>query len=364
MKVGFIASASSTHTASWVNRLSDSGLDVFLISQHPVTQPISNAVEVYEVPNRGNVGYFTMARSVKRILRHIQPDLVNAHYASGYGTTARLVGFRPTVLSVWGSDVYEFPNKSILHRRLVVGNLHYADKLVSTSHCMARQTSSLSSKINDIDVVPFGVDLKDFNPDKIASERIANDCLVIGTVKSMKHVYGIDILLEAFAKLQVILDETSLRDSLPSLRLHIVGGGELMADYIKLSNRLKIGHLVKFSGANPHSAVPKLLSNFDIFVALSREESFGVSIIEASAMGLPVVVSDAEGFMETAVDGVTGLVVPRNDPAAAAESMFRLLQDPGLRARLGAAGRAHVAANYSWPICIEKMSAIYRNMSS
>ena len=68
----------------------------------------------------------------------------------------------------------------------------------------------------------------------------------------------------------------------------------------------------------PHTSVPQELARLDIYVALSRmdSESFGVAIIEAGVAGRPVVVSDAGGLPEVTIDGVTGLVVPREDPSA------------------------------------------------
>ena len=69
------------------------------------------------------MGYFLIVAQVKKLLLAIKPDIVNAHYASGYGTTARLVNYHPYVLSVWGSDIYLFPKKSFIHHWLVNKNL-------------------------------------------------------------------------------------------------------------------------------------------------------------------------------------------------------------------------------------------------
>src|SRR5690606_8160176 len=117
------------HTIRWANGFSEAGLKVHLITQHTLIEPVHSDVEVTQFPFRGNVGYFLMAPRVRAILKATKPDLLNAHYASGYGTTARLSGFRPLALSVWGSDVYDMPRQSFLHRRLLVGNLKSADSV-------------------------------------------------------------------------------------------------------------------------------------------------------------------------------------------------------------------------------------------
>ncbi len=120
-----------------------------------------------------------------------------------------------------------------------------------------------------------------------------------------------------------------------------------------------ISDRVHFRGPLPHDAVPDVLRTFTVFAAPSRMESFGVSILEASASGLPVVVSDTDGPAEVAVDGVTGFVVPREDAPAAASAIIRLIDDPELGAALGVAGRGHVEQQYAWQASVDRLLAVY-----
>src|SRR5690606_35214533 len=116
-------------------------------------------------------------------------DLVNAHYASGYGTTARFAGFAPTLLSVWGSDVFDFPMKSPLHRWWMRGNLMAATRVASTSHAMAAQTRRIAPELGDIAVTAFGVETDRFAPPSPTVRR-PEAAIVVGTVKTLKPVYG------------------------------------------------------------------------------------------------------------------------------------------------------------------------------
>ena len=118
MKLLMLAAGSSIHTARWVNGLVEAGLSVTQPTQHAVSHPLDDAVDVIELPNRGNPGYFLSAPKLRRLAEKLRPDLLNAHFASGYGTTARFMHRHPYVLSVWGSDVFSFPERSALHRKL------------------------------------------------------------------------------------------------------------------------------------------------------------------------------------------------------------------------------------------------------
>lgn len=359
MKIALISGASSIHTIRWANGLAEAGHEVHVITQHEPCDPLVPQVTVHSFPFRGVLGYYLMALKVRKLLHELKPDVVNAHFASGYATTARLVGVRPFVLSVWGSDVYDFPYKSPLHKWLVRKNLMAADVVASTSYCMAEQTRSIAPNLGDIPITPFGVDMHAYAN---ASPLVANnDKLVIGTVKSMASKYGVDTQIEAFALL--VNKMRGMRpDIAERLRLRLVGDGPQMNEYKELARKMGVAEKVDFIGRVPHKEVPSELAKLDIYVALSRldSESFGVAILEAGAARRPVVVSDAGGLPEVTVNGVTGIVVPRENPQAAADALEQLVLNPELRVQMGEAGYKHVAENYAWDACVETMLGVLK----
>src|SRR5690554_5007055 len=309
-----MSAESAIHTVRWANGLREAGLKVHVISQHPVEDPFDPAVEVHVLQFRGALGSFSIVPAVRKLLKEIQPDIVNAHYASGYGTTARLVGWRPWILSVWGSDVYDFPSRSPLHAWLIRRNVLSADRVFSTSKCMAEQTQSVAKGVGDIAITPFGVEMACYqNILPLGTDR--NRDVIVGTVKVMSQKYGIDTLIEAFALLRNRLRESD-DDLGHRIALRLVGDGPQLSSLKALVSRLGIEDAVSFLGRVPHAQVPNELAKMDVYVALSRldSESFGVAILEAGAAGRPVIVSDAGGLPEVTVDGVTGMVVPRENP--------------------------------------------------
>jgi L-malate glycosyltransferase len=352
-----LSAGSVGHTRLWANGLVQAGIEVVCVSQHDfMAEGWAPQVERLRLPRSGTAGYFTQGSRVARLFREHACELLNAHYATGYGVLATLSGVRPRLVSVWGSDVHDFPAISPLHRAVVRRVLTSADAIASTSETMARQVERIvgGSLRPPIAVTPFGVDTARFRPG-IASAARDDGTLVIGTVKTLAHKYGIDTLIDAFALLRK-------RAGGQMLRLRIVGGGP---ERSALETRAAaLGGTVEFVGAVPHDRVPGELQQFDVYVAASRldSESFGVAVIEASACGLPVVVSDVGGLPEVVEDGVTGLVVQRDSPPALADAIARLVDDVALRHRLGAAGRQRVQQRYEWGGCVERMVALYESL--
>ena len=357
MRIAMLANADSIHTIRWANALAERRAEVHLFSVHSFGAALVAAVHRHKLAVPAPWGYLLAGRELRRRLDEVQPSLLHAHYASGYGTLARRSGFRPLVLSVWGSDVYDFPYTSRLHRSLIQNNLRHADTLCSTSHVMAEQCRRLCPELRDICVTPFGVDVDRFRP---MNRHADNGTITIGTVKTLSPKYGIDALIRGFATCR-----RSLWQQWPKLaeclRLRIVGGGPQRPALEKISHDEGVSAVTTFVGAVPHDTIPRELNRLDIYVAMSRldSESFGVAVVEASACGLPVVVSDAGGLPEVVVNGETGFVVPRDDPRALATSLQQLILNAGLQSAMGTAGRRFVVKNYDWTENVARMEAVY-----
>lgn len=356
MKVAILGAAHSVHTQRWVEGLCERGHQVSLISQHIETSwTRSGAFSYHLLPWRSGLGYIGNARALRAVLKSIRPDILNTHYAGGYGLLSRLSSYCPTLLSVYGADVYDVPEKSPIHKNIITKNLLAPTRLASTSKCMEGRVRELvPNYAKDIYITPFGVDIEKFRPTG-STLRGKGGTVTIGTVKALDFKYGIDILLRSF---RLLMD----RRPGDNLRLVIVGGGPLEAKLKSQAMALGLTPHVNFIGPVPHAEVPRWLNSFDIYVAASRldSESFGVSVIEASACQLPVVVTDVGGLPEVVRDGLTGFVIPKDNPVALADRLFALIDDPAGRERLGLNGRSHVCSNYEWGHCLDVMESSYR----
>jgi len=188
-----------------------------------------------------------------------------------------------------------------------------------------------------------------------ASTRAALDlspeALVIVMVANLFAYKGHLDLLEALA---------ASSERLPvGWRLLLVGRDEGVGDQLRARARsLAIDGNVLFMGTR--SDTPKILMASDIGVLCSHQEGFSNAVLEGMAAGLPMVVTAVGGNPEAVIDGESGFVVPAHDPPRLTNAILRLADDAELRAKLGGAARARVAANFSLEQCLENYDALYR----
>ncbi len=171
MKILLLADINSSHTIRWAKALAQHNMDILVVGLAGLNHTEFDGIENLSVRSLhqlidykhqalSKVKYLKALPVVKQCIREFRPNIVHAHYATSYGLLGALSGFHPFVISVWGSDVYEFPKTSFLHKSLLQYNLGKADKILSTSQAMAKETALYTNK--NIDITPFGIDTNIF----------------------------------------------------------------------------------------------------------------------------------------------------------------------------------------------------------
>lgn len=363
MKILLLAGGKSIHSVRWANQLSENGNEVHLcyVSNHkPATDKFNKSVFLHELRFPSPYGYYFNIIQLRKIIKHYKPDIINAHYASGYGTLGRLTKFRPYLISVYGSDVYDFPYINKSNMRLIKKNLISADAIASTSYAMACQTAKLlNCHVNDIHITPFGVDINKFVKNNTIN---ANSDFVLGSIKSLSPKYGIKYGILAIDYLvNNLIKENEKKLNIKYL---IYGEGEEKEELVRLVEEKDLNKIVEFKGRIPNELVPKVLNEIDIFLGTSilDSESFGVAIVEAMACEVPVIVTDVDGFKEVVNHGASGIMVPRGDYKKMAEEIYYLINNPEYRKNIGLLQRKRVVENYDWLENVKKMESIYQDL--
>ena len=202
-------------------------------------------------------------------------------------------------------------------------------------------------------VIHSGVDLESFLSDRLQGEEaktvlgIPPEITVIGTVGRLTAVKGQEVLIRAASEL--------IRRG-ERVFLVLLGGGELRRELEELSFRLGISEQVRFLGWR--TDVARIMVACDIFCLPSRNEGMGKVLVEAMALGKPIVASDIGGIKNIVRPGENGLLVPVGDVEAWIEAIARLCRDPERRRRMGDAGRL-IAPRYSSDEMIKMIDQLY-----
>jgi UDP-glucose:(heptosyl)LPS alpha-1,3-glucosyltransferase len=281
-------------------------------------------------------------------------DLVSAHSCHRYAIRMkRREGdlrdrikktLHPVHPLVFGLERYNFSPRG--SRLIHAVSPRVADEIVE-SYGVARER---------LRVVPNGVDLALFHPrNRERDARAVRARLALGDGPLLLFV-GYELYWKGLGTLLEALRRMRRADA------RVLVAGRPVTPYIRaLAARLGLGDRVRFAG--PVGAVEACYAASDVFVLPTRYEAFGLVIAEAMASGLPVVTTRVAGAAERIEDGVNGLLLDSPpDPATLATRLDALLDDAGLRERIGAAGRRTAEANWDLGSVTDRVIEIYREL--
>lgn len=189
-------------------------------------------------------------------------------------------------------------------------------------------------------IIPPAIDSSYFQPQpRTSSEDIGQNGrpLRILSVGRLEWKKGYEYALQAVKRV--------VAAGMPC-QYRIIGGGQYLGPLAFIRHQLDLEKEVEFLGPLPQEEVMEHLRWADVFLHAAVSEGFCNAVLEAQAMAVPVVTSDAGGLAENVAAGLTGFVVARRHPGAMAEKLLLLAQDPALRRQLGQAGRQRVLARF------------------
>lgn len=366
MKILLLADPGSIHVVKWANSLSEKGFDItiFGLSRYNgnqydkrITIETIDYFKFIRKTHDGNIIkslYLLSVPKIRSIIKEFKPDILHAHSSSSYGLLGALSGFHPFFVSVWGSDVYLFPQKSGIHKKTLKFVLKQADEIFATSNNLKDVASNFVNK--KINVIAFGVNTEVFKPQQTKS-LFDKENIIIGSIKALDYNYGIDYLITAFSQI------VGQFPNLP-LKLLLVGDGSLTSKLKDLVMNLGISERTIFTGRIPSSEIVKYHNMLDISVIPSVSEGFGVSVLESSACEKPVIASNIGGLSEVVDNEVTGFLFPAKDTDSLRFYLEKLIFNPELRIKMGKAGRDKVINQFEWKNCVELMTQFYEQVHS
>jgi glycosyltransferase involved in cell wall biosynthesis len=339
LTLAFTANPNSIHTRRWIGFFAERGHRVHLVI--PQTVQVEDGldprieVHVYAAWPRTHVrglGSLMTSLALRRIMRRIRPDVLHAHYLSGYGWSAWLSGFRPYVVTVWGSDVFSEPRTSAIYRRWARRTLTRASLVTAVSRDLANGAIELGARPERVRIVQFGVDPELFRPapasDALRDSLGLKGRRVVLSPRGLSPLYRHAVAVEALAQLP---------EDVALILVKQYPDAEYVARLEALIAERGLESRVRWVPAIPHDAIADYYRLADVVVSLPSTDAFPVTALEAMACGTPIVMADLPSAHE-GLDGVDPTaVVPGDDATAVAGALLaRLSMSRPDRAELGA----------------------------
>jgi phosphatidylinositol alpha-mannosyltransferase len=318
-----------------------------------VDAPVHRIGRVVSIPANGSVARITLSlRSylqAKRLLQEQQFDLIHLHEpmmpalpltvlrhsnATNIGT---FHAFRNTPLAYFYGKPILRPFFRKLHGHIAVSSA-------------AREFVGEYFRA-DYRVIPNGIDFQRFFERRQPLPQLSESRPTVLFVGRLEKRKGLRFLLRAWPE---------ILSRVPDARLVVVGRGRPLEGYRRFAARQGWSEKdVVFAGYVSAEDLPRYYQACDVFCAPNTgQESFGIVLLEAMAAGAPIVASDIPGYRDVVSDGVQGLLVERQKPAAIASAVARLLGDLELRARMRHAGQ-DIAQAYDWPRVAAQVLSYY-----
>ncbi len=246
----------------------------------------------------------------------------------------------------------------ILWQRLVgwAFRLRNADRLIAVSQASAHFSHLLGFPEERIAVVPNGVDLSCFNGkiDAFLMRKelgIGDEPLIVTASRLIKRKNP-ELLVSAFAKVLKVI---------PDAKLVIAGSGREEDNLSQQVRDLDIADSVSLIGGVSKEKVAQLMAAANVFVLPSKAESFGLTLLEASAAAVPVVCSNAGGVPEVFQNGFNALLYPPGDDEAMAKAIVDLIRDRELAKKIGS-NAVETAKRFTWERTAEKILRVYEDV--
>ena len=349
----------SAHVLAWGDALLELGYEVHLAGQQVDNWPPPRdpgrfaSVHVLDPGSIPGIRDRRIGRGLARVVSELRPDLVHAHWASGYAWMAARARARPLVTSAWGSDLL-LPNRRLAlraRRALRASELVFVDSAHLAGAAMRIAGTDLR-----VEVVQWGVDLDRYRPDRprrdAARRRLGldNRPTVLST-RALDPIYNPHVLVEAFSL---------LRRRLPEARLVLKHPGASLPPAIEEQLKgLGLDDATLVVGFVDQEELVDLYRAADAYVSIPSSDSSPRSVWEAIACGVPTVISDLPWAREALEDGEHALLVSV-DAEAVAEALERILTEREAATRLAHAARGVAAEKVDRRHQLARIDALYR----
>ena len=421
MRLCIIANPNSIHTRRWVSYFVQHRHDVHLIGEKPPVAAPPEGVTFHDLTQQTNarkLRYVVWSRAVRRLVRAIQPDVLHAHQVAGAGWLGAAAGYRPFLVTSWGSDLLLGTRRSMVQRQLARWVLGRADYVTCVSQPLAEAAQALGAPAHKVEVVHWGVDTEMFHLGDASSDGCHPEALrrvpapPDGDASAALSMTGRDAssdachpealrrvpappdgdasaalnmtaessaargpLVLSIRGLRPIYNPLVIAQAIPAvlarrpdarfvIRTYSVDAS-LLVEFQRIVAQGGASHAVAYIGDLPNDhAIADLYRRAAVVISVPFSDGTPQSVLEAMACGAAPVVSDLPSLRDWVRHEREGLVVPAGDADALAGAILRLLDDEALRASIQAAAVRMVQQRADSRLWMQRYEQIYQQLAA
>ena len=364
MKLCFIANPNSFHTRRWLSYFGDRGHDIHLIVTKPLKSPFPGVsfhdlTPWLKVPKLRSL---VLIPALRQKIRLLQPDLLHAHQVTYYGWFGWIAAYHPFVVTPWGSDLHRNAKDSWLAHILAQQVLGMADLVTADSLDLLDEAVSLGANPARCEFIHWGVDLTTFFPAgnkvEIRAKFGITGSPVILSARGMTPLYRHNIIIESIPSVLKVFPEAKF-----VFRDYNAEPSDYAGQLKKQAQKLGVVDAVCFIGpVEQYQDVIDIYRLADAVVSIPVNDSAGISVFEAMACGVPVIVGEVPSWHEWLTDGQDGLFVQGNDAEEVGQAIVHLLSDRELYQSIRAQALRLVEERASHTSFMAKVEKLYERL--
>lgn len=262
---------------------------------------------------------------IRKLIRTIKPDILHAHYLTDYGLIGYLLHFPIFVVTVWGSDILVTPKTSWFHPIMAKFILNSSKLVTGDSNTVRNACLQYCNQPEKIIVIQWGINLSLF-PKRIDNHAEQKKITILSS-RGFAPIYNIDTIIHSIPF--VIKTHTNIKYLLKSQY-------ERNFELEQIAESLDVIKYIDFVyGDIIYKKLIELYYTSDIFISVPSSDSSSISLLEAMASGLPVIVSDIPANHEWITEGWNGFIVPVRNPEKLAQAIIHMIENPDLMRLFG-----------------------------
>lgn len=290
------------------------------------------------------VDYFVRYAALRRIVAELHPQVVLAGPIQTSAFLVALTAYSPLVTMSWGSDLLVDASRNAWMRHITRYTLHRSAGVLGDCQAVRDKIHTFAPLADNLIVtLPWGIDLERFAPGSSALSLRQDlgwiDKPVLISTRTWEPIYAIDVLVRAFAR---------VHERHPKARLLLLGDGSQAPMICHLISQLNLTDCIHAPGRISYELLPEYFRMADVYVSSALSDGTSISLLEAMACGLPVVVTNSHGNLEWVKPGENGWLVVPGDYVSLADALDEALTHPSRLTKMKQANLASARAKADW----------------